>query len=157
MHAFMHYHMTKYAQWNRKIIQICSIKIQFYIMVHFYFFWNNAQLISANRLHLSSCIYLTAHSWTQKMSFYDTSRDRCVLEWRNLGQIEPILNFIAIFLNMLLLLFFLSTFWPFSPCLSLFLSHSFIHKRKPIKCSIMQVNVIYALKPEKWHNMQYKI
>ena len=33
-----------------------------------------------------------------------------------------------------------------------------IHMRKTsIKGSIMQVNVIYALKPEKWHNMQYKI
>ena len=44
----MHYHMTKHAQWNRKIIQICSIKIQFYIMLHL-FFWNDTQrLISAN-------------------------------------------------------------------------------------------------------------
>ena len=67
MHAFMHDHMTKYAEWNRKIIQICSIKIQFYIILHFYFFWNNPQLISPNCLYLSSCIYLTAHSWTWKI------------------------------------------------------------------------------------------
>ena len=52
MHASMHYHMTKYAQWSRKIIKICSIKFQFYFMLHFYFFWNNAQLFSANSLHL---------------------------------------------------------------------------------------------------------
>ena len=37
-HACIHdYHMTKHAQWSRKIIKICSIKIQFYITLYFYF------------------------------------------------------------------------------------------------------------------------
>ena len=56
----MHYHITKYAQ-RKKIIQICSIKIQFYIILHFYFLWNNAQLISPNLfklMRLSDCTFL---------------------------------------------------------------------------------------------------
>ena len=59
----MHYHMTKYAQWKRKIIKICIIKIQFYVVLHFYFFWkkfttNFSKLSSFKLTHLSDCTFL---------------------------------------------------------------------------------------------------
>ena len=59
----MHYHMTKYTQWNRKILQICSIKIQFYIILNFYFLWNNAatnfsKMSSFKPMRLSDCTFL---------------------------------------------------------------------------------------------------
>ena len=44
----------------------------------------------------------------------------------------------------------------FSLSLSLSLSHSYhCYEKASVKVIIMQVNVIHALKPEKWHNMQY--
>ena len=69
MHAFMHYHMTKHAQWNRKIIQICSNKIQFYIILHFYFFMkqcttNFSKLSSFKLMPLSVRTFLNIDSST---------------------------------------------------------------------------------------------
>ena len=55
MHAFMHYHMTKYAQWNRKIIQVCSIKSYIFsetMQINF------SKFSSFKFMHLSDCTFL---------------------------------------------------------------------------------------------------
>ena len=56
----MHYHMTKYAQWNRKIIEICNIKIQFYIVTFFLkqCITHFSELSSYKLMHLSDCTFL---------------------------------------------------------------------------------------------------
>ena len=63
MHAFMHYHMAKHAQLNRETIKIFSIKINFYIILHFYFFLkhctnNFSKLFSRRLMHLSDSTLL---------------------------------------------------------------------------------------------------
>ena len=104
----------------------------------------------------------------RKGFFYVTRSDRYILKWINLGRSESILNFIAVFEHAGSSVFsfnFLTfiSIYPFSLSLSLSLALSlslspFISfiREKSIKCTIMQINVIYELKPEKWHNMQYK-
>ena len=53
--------MTKHAQWSRKIIQIWSIKIQFYIVTFLFFLkqctTNFSKLSSFKLLHLSDCTF----------------------------------------------------------------------------------------------------
>ena len=56
MHAFMHYHMTKHAQWSRKIIKTSVLKFSS-TLLYFYTFLKHAQLISPNCLHLGSCVF----------------------------------------------------------------------------------------------------
>ena len=166
----MHYHMTEYAQWSRKIIQICSIKIQFYIVTFFLeqCTTNFSKLCSFKLMHLSDCTFLNIENdpfTSQEVTSAHLSEEIwgnvsiyyiLLKEWgvrnssvtKKAGIVEsPKLYFFSIS--------------PFSLSLSLslsfFLSHSYhSHEKTSIKGTIMQVSVIYALKPEKWHNMQYK-
>ena len=97
MHAFMHYHVTKYAQWSRKIIQISSIKGQFYIMFPTFLFFlkqcttNFSKFSSFKLMHLSDCTFLNIEN--------DRSTSQEVagsyLSEENLGKSESILNFIG--------------------------------------------------------------
>ena len=131
MHAFMHYHMAKHAQWNRKIMKICSIKIQFYIILHFYFPWNNAQLIFLQIVFIEAHAFIWLHFHEhRKWFFYITRSDRCILKWRNLGQSESVLNFIAISKHTASCVFFFFLLFGLSldlPILSLSLSFSLVH------------------------------
>ena len=86
----MYYHMTKHAQRSRKIIglQICSIKIQFYIVIFLFYFetctTNFSKLSSFRLMRLSDSTFLNIEN--------DRSTSQEVtgvsLKWRNLGQSE---------------------------------------------------------------------
>ena len=143
MHAFMHYHMTKYAQWNRKVIKICRIKIQFYIILHFYFFLkqcttNFSKLSSFKLMHLSDCTFLNVENNSSTSHEVTAAYLSEEIWWQR----ESILNFIAVFKHAASSSVFSFNFLAFlsisqfSLTLSLYLSISLslslslIHKRK---------------------------
>ena len=98
MHAFMHCHMTEHAQWSRKIIKICNIKIQFYIMAHFHFkFFETMHKITSPNLSSFRLVCIWHHILEHKKNDPSTTQEvtGAYFKWRYLWQNEPILNFIA--------------------------------------------------------------
>ena len=130
-------------------------------MLHFLFFMkqcttNFSKLSSFKLMLLYECTFLNIDSSTSHE--VTGAQTKC----RNFGQSESIQNFI-LFPNILLLVSFLSTFWPFSLLINPYnkIAHilHFWHRsyeKTSVKGAVMQVNVIFALKPEKLQHMQYK-
>ena len=110
MHAFMHYHMAKHAQLRRKIIKICSIKIQFYIIFYFWLFFkqcitNFSKLSSFSFMRLSDSTFLNIENDPSTLQEV-TGAYLCEEIWGKVSIYYILLQFP----NVLLLLSFLSTF-----------------------------------------------
>ena len=105
----MHYHMAKHAQWSRKIIKICSIKIQFYIVTLYYFFkqciTNFSKLSSFSFMRLCDSTFLNIEN-DPSMSQEVTAAYLSEEIWGKVSLYQILLQIP----NMLILMSFLSTF-----------------------------------------------